>query len=220
MYKIAVCFAGFIRCYEKYFDNIKNNLLLNGCVDTYFYGLKHIDTSNEYINKFIDDFKFKKCIIKEYTEDFLNEINIKDKNKLTPLCKNRLSMFYNIFKSIQLVDSEYDIVIRARTDIIIKKPLDINDLDEIIKTKSIMIPEEWCYRSADRPHAVADTFAIGDQKSMEIYSNVINTVTDNMDLHPETLLGNHLFNKNVKTILKSNWIYDIDHHEIRKTKIE
>jgi len=216
MPRIAICFSGFIRSYEKYFESIKN--LFNEDTDTYFYGYKHDDDTDEYVSSFIRDYNFKKYVIKNYSEEFLKEINI-NPSILSVQNKNTLSMFYNIYKCNELIDENYDLIIRARTDIIIKDKLNLNDINEAINNKAIIIPSEWCYKSVN-PHAVTDTFAVGHPEPMNIYSNLIKIVNNSTNLHPESLLGTHLHNNNVNVILKDNWIYDLDNARFRKTKKE
>jgi hypothetical protein len=220
MIKTAICFSGFIRSYEKYFNGLQN-LLTNSESDTFFYGYKHQNDTEEYINQFVNCFKFKKYNIKNPSFDFLKEISNLPSHPLDLKTKNTLSMFYNIRECFKLIDEyqSYDLIIRARTDIVIKKPIPEEDVNLIIKNKSVMIPSEWCYKCVDS-RAVSDTFAVGHPEPMKIYCNTIDNIKDFLNIHPETLLGSHLQNHNVDVILKDGWIYDIENAAIRKTKHE
>jgi hypothetical protein len=78
---------------------------------------------------------------------------------------NTLSMYYSIYKTYQLIDQEYDYVIRSRFDI------DYSQFDLTLPTSGINIPK-WNTDPRVQHRGYYDVFAIGDSPSMKVYSEV------------------------------------------------
>lgn len=78
---------------------------------------------------------------------------------------NTLSMYYSIYKTYQLVEQEYDYVVRSRFDI------DYSQFDLKLPASGINIPK-WNIDSRVQHRGYYDVFAIGDPISMKIYSEV------------------------------------------------
>ena len=84
---------------------------------------------------------------------------------------NTLSMFYSIYKSIQLIEKQYDYVIRTRFDI------DYSNFNLELPKKGIIIPE-WNTDIRVKHRGFYDVFSIGSQYDMGIYSQVFsNTIS-------------------------------------------
>lgn len=87
---------------------------------------------------------------------------------------NTLSMYYSIYKSFQLINSEYDYVIRTRFDI------DYSKLNSTLPENGINIPE-WNTDIRVKHRGYYDIFAVGNYGDMKVYSqtfsNVIRYVT-------------------------------------------
>lgn len=97
-------------------------------------------------------------------------------------------MWYNIFRCNQLVEQEYDLVIKYRADVTFIHSVDLQQIDRNTISSSIENP---------------DVVAIGTQKQMSIYSNLIwNTDRcQREDWDPERILDRHLTNNNIKRTL-------------------
>ena len=88
-------------------------------------------------------------------------------------------MFYSIYKSIQLVEEEYDYIIRTRFDI------DYSKFNLELPQEGIILPE-WNTDIRVKNRGYYDVFAIGKQQDMKTYSetfsNIISYVTNDEQL--------------------------------------
>jgi hypothetical protein len=123
--------------------------------------------------------------------------------KLTPWtnANNMWLMFYGIKKVNQLREEweaehgNYDLVIRARPDVGIDKPLDLKYTKEFINQNPnyIIMPNNHRHGIGI---AVNDMIGVGAGSTMSVYSNVFDHLDQyhdsNVPYHNETLLGHHL----------------------------
>ena len=150
-------------------------------------------------------------------EKYQLEENMKNKN-LNP---NMFSMFYNIKKSLALIENSsknYDVILRYRTEICYKNPFEIPD---VIQPNTIYIPNgyDWCGGTNDQ-------VAYGDLESMKTYGKVYDNIMDyhknyNVRIHPETLLNFHL-NKSKVNIVRFPFDYGLvrKHNQIQQRRWE
>ena len=148
-------------------------------------------------------------------ENFINNPNYISREKTNII--NWYPKYFSIYESNRLKNEyekeqnfEYDMIIRLRFDTFLKFPVYIKDLD-IVK---LHVPTY-----ASNPHkgdelwtadcGVADTFAIGNKKNMDIYCNLVNCLHDLAKKHPNSVaegtVGNYLKDNNVP-VYKS-WFY-------------
>jgi hypothetical protein len=119
-------------------------------------------------------------------------------------------MFYSIYKSFQLIEENYDYVIRTRFDV------DYSNLNLEFPEEGIILPE-WNTDIRVKSRGYYDVFALGKPEDMKVYSqvfsNVISYVTNDEDfinsltggwpgqdspLRNEYLLKWHLLKNNIK----------------------
>jgi hypothetical protein len=95
---------------------------------------------------------------------------------------NQIIMFDSIKKSIDIVEGSYDIIIRARYDMLFSTKFFIEPIiNDILNNKyDIFIPQEkhFIYEPQDE---FCDQLAIGNSSSMIIYSNIISNIFNIMN---------------------------------------
>ena len=116
-------------------------------------------------------------------------------------------MYYNVYAANQLrleyeqeTNTTYDAVIRIRSDIGISEEFDVSKLT--IEPNTIyMANNEW---HGMGPYRCNDQMAIGDSDSVNVYCDLVRWMKLHNDrgvsFHPETLLGFHLVEKQIKMI--------------------
>ena len=219
--KIAICVSGQPRNFKKSYITLKNTFLNKYDCDIYFHSWKSNnfkstdfgDSGHEY---HLEENNYSELIelYKPYKYLFESPI-IFDASGLTcPIWRqplnNTLSMYYSIYKSIQLVSQNYDYIIRTRFDI------DYTYFNFNLPKEGIVLPE-WNNDIRVKNRGYYDIFAMGNQKDMikysEVFCNVISYVTNDQDfmdylqegwpgqdspLRNEYLLKWHLIKNNVK----------------------
>ena len=135
--KIALCFSGQIRSFEKGYEYYKKNLLDHYDVDVYIHSWK---PSNE---KFIELYRPRAC---QFDDPPVGDFNSKYTNtpnaqKYPPV--NTYRMFYSMYECSDLLIGEYDWVIRSRTDyaLNVKIPFDKLDNNKLYIPNCRMVPE-------------------------------------------------------------------------------
>jgi len=220
--KIAICISGQARNFKQSYLSLKEYFLDKYNCDIYFHtwNSTHFEstnfgfgntqyslTSNDYDN-LIQLYQPKKYIIE-------NPIIFDASNYKCPIWRqplnNTLSMFYSIYKTFQLIKGEYDYVIRTRFDI------DYSKFNLEFPQEGIILPE-WNTDIRVKNRGYYDVFAVGEQQSMKIYSevfsNVISYVTNDefflqflsgewpgqdSPLRNEYILRWHLIKNNIRT---------------------
>jgi hypothetical protein len=177
--KIALCFSGNIRDLDET-KNFWIELIEKYKIDVYasFWDIEN-EQNGDTLNNFLKIYTPKKYeienykIFKETTQDIAS-LNIESpKNLMAHLQKTskafgQLSMYYKVWRCNMLskhLGIEYDLVIRARTDIV------LDDTFEIIKNDMLNIPMGWMmvptFTNSD---GLNDCFAYGKPKIMDYYS--------------------------------------------------
>jgi hypothetical protein len=114
--------------------------------------------------------------------------------------------WYNIYRANQLrlsYGQEYDMVIRARSDVGINEPFNLQNIDPKALNQSIIMPgNQWAGAGG---YEACDQFAICSPDHMNIYADLANKVEGYLNenlfgYNPEALLGLHLSRNNVPTV--------------------
>lgn len=220
--KIAICISGQARNFKQSYDSLKTYFLDRYNCDVYFHTWKTSNfestnfgfgntryslTNNDY-NDLIQLYKPKDYIIEK-------PIVFDASGIICPIWRqplnNTLSMFYSIYRSIQLVEDEYDYIVRTRFDI------DYSKFNLELPQEGIILPE-WNTDIRVKDRGYYDVFSIGKPHDMNIYSEVFSNVIfyitndeqllqslsggwpgQDSPLRNEYLLKWHLVKNNVKT---------------------
>jgi len=155
--KIALCFAGQARSFEKGYEYYKRNLFDHYDVDVYIHTWKFLKQ-----NDLVALYKPKACEFEippqgDYNSKYTNTPNAQ---KYPP--KNTYNQFYSLYHVNQLIQGEYDWVIRSRTDYALNTFIPFSELDN---TK-LYIPN--CRMVPERDFG-NDQFAFGSQETMIKY---------------------------------------------------
>ena len=107
---------------------------------------------------------------------------------------------YKQFWSLRQVDlirqayeeqhNKYDLVIRARVDLMINSPIDLIDLKQQLdqNPKLIFMPKHSKFGYPP----INDQFAISSPDNIKIYADLINNINYGVEIHPETQLSHHI----------------------------
>ena len=205
MKKICICFSGELRNIDEsieYWLEIKNKYNAD-IYGSFWY------TDNEYHKELFktklnpikieyENFNlFKKTTIDIYNEEINVPSEINETERIHNSKSEYVSMWYKVWRCNLLSNiTNYDIVIRSRTDIKIEN-LKIN-YNDYITIPSIFIGI-WDYKNCEGP---TDIFAYGNQKIMNYYSSIYLYITrylkEGYYMHPvENILRVHLSNRNL-----------------------
>ena len=180
--KIAICFSGEIRDLERTKD-YWNNLIKEYDMDVYasFWNVENEDTGDTFTNfhKLYDVKKTEVESFKSFEQSTLSQLRmgINPPNSLQQYlresCMNfgTLSMWYKVWRANLLtkdLDIEYDIIIRARTDVFFDDNLDITQNDMLNIPYGRIQTGGW-----DKSDGICDIFAYGTPKLMDYYSTCI-----------------------------------------------
>ncbi len=154
--KIALCFSGQIRSFEKGYEYYKKNLLDHYDVDVYIHSWLPVNPD------IVQLYKPKKV---SFVSPILEDVNKKYTN--TPNAakhppKNTYSMLYSMYMVSKMLSTKYEWVIKTRTDYALNTVIPFDTLDN---TK-LYIPN--CRMTPERDFG-NDQFAFGSQKTMNDY---------------------------------------------------
>ena len=220
--KIAICISGQARNFKQSYFSLKEYFLDKYNYNIYFHTWKV--TNFESTNFGFGNTKY--FLTNDDYNDLIQLYNPKDYIIEKPIIFDAsgykcpiwrqplnytLSMFYSIYKSIQLVEGDYDYIIRTRFDI------DYSKLNLELPQEGISLPE-WNTDTRVKNRGYYDIFAIGKPQDITTYSetfcNIISYITnDEQLLHSlsggwpgqdsplrnEYLLKWHLVKNNIKT---------------------
>ena len=209
--KIALCISGEPRssmfCYPYLYDAFMNN---EHQVDVFVHTWKEC--------RALDLYKPKKLEINSFPEALnmiLPTLNLNDV-QIEGNVKTNVLMFCSIKKSFDLIDSEYDIVIRTRFDLLLQPKFDIESVLTDLQNKKydIYIPNVEFNLGGYN-----DQVAIGTYDAMKVYSDTffnLNKFAQELKRwHPETFLGKQLDDNNIR-VHQTDWDYRI----VRKVDVE
>lgn len=219
--KIAICISGQPRNFKQSYESLKTYFLDKYDCDIYFHTWKNDNFEST-------NFGFGNYQYNFNRNDFYNLSSIYQPEKYIlekpiifdasgykcPIWRqplnNTLSMFYSIYRSFQLVEGDYDYVIRTRFDINYSK------FNLEFPEEGIILPE-WNTDIRVKSRGYYDVFALGKPEDMKLYSqvfsNIISYITNDEDflnflngdwpgqdspLRNEYLLKWHLLKNNIK----------------------
>jgi hypothetical protein len=232
--KSALLLSGELRDFEYCWESIKKYMCDPFDTDVYIHTWTKPTNCARYMQApaFVDmspvDFiesvvKPKNYLMEDYDSNWYDHRR--------PIFRTAAPMYYSVWKSYQLIkDSgiDYDIVIRTRMDNehydyigeeYINKAINDDVLFvEATSSKDYLCLEpdgsqSWC--RSNLPH-VPDTFAFGNMKNMEAYSDLYPNIDDYFEellmagktmFFAEELLGHHLWTRNKLNIERCNIKY-------------
>lgn len=187
--KIALCLSGLIRnsyfCFPYIYDSFLNQGL---DVDVF------IHTWNE--SPIINLYNPKNLMIenqKDILDFILPQINLNSDVRIEGRIANNVSMYYSIKRCNDLVDDEYDIIVRCRFDLLLQEDIQFKNIvqDILDKKYDIYIPN-----TEFNMGGYNDQLAIGSYSSMKLYSDCYFSLVEISNKikrwHPETFLKEYL----------------------------
>lgn len=197
--RIALCISGGLRNYKDTHYSFKHFLLDQNNVDVFFYGLENKEGKENNIKDFVELYNPKGFVINT-NEDY-------DQIPCNHHIKSSFYGFYNVFKCNELKTKyetennfQYDIVIRARLDYFLFRPITEEEFN--LAKHNVLTPEKWSFKCVNS-FCRSDIFAIGSSELMNQYSLLFNRIDEycnNFVFHPESLCGYHLQVNNIPNI--------------------
>jgi len=204
--KIALCLSGLIRDID-YTKSFWTSLIDKYDIDVYgsFWDDENLET-NDTINNLKSIYNFKEVEFEKYSNFKKSTLDIitpylKPTNSLLPelidyaKSFHTMSMWYKVWRANLLsknLDIDYDIVIRGRTDTIIKGELPIV-VNEYLNIPSGRVRTHgW-----ENSDGISDLFAFGKPKLMDYYSSIYLNLLEYVNqghymIPPENLLRVHM----------------------------
>lgn len=205
--RVALCLSGHLRSYELTSESIQEFIIQPLSADVFIHtwdtvGISpHIDAATvrlktKNVLKRVNSLLTPRQIIVEpinriYGEKYRPFLT----DKRSPV--NITNMFYKIYKANELCNNypvKYDLVIRARPDLMFSSPINMQDISQAITENCVFLPNFGHFSGYN------DQFAFGGTNAMKIYSNCYNELdrwAPTVSFVPETLLKKHLTENNV-----------------------
>ena len=203
--RIALCFSGYIRDLEET-KNFWTELIKKYDIDVYasFWDTENAELGDT-LENFVNIYNAKKIevesfsIYKQSTQDIAS-MNVLENDALPPVLKESskafwvLPMYYKVWKCNLLsktTNIKYDLVIRARTDIV------LDERFEIVNNNMLNVPMGFnSYTKFPHSNGINDCFAYANPKIMDYYSFIYLQLMEYLkDGHyifpPEHLLSVH-----------------------------
>jgi hypothetical protein len=203
--RIALCFSGYIRDLEET-KNFWTELIKKYNIDVYasFWDTENVELGDT-LENFVNIYNAKKIevesfsIYKQSTQDIAS-MNVLENDALPPVLKESskafwvLPMYYKVWKCNLLsktTNIKYDLVIRARTDIV------LDERFEIVNNNMLNVPMGFnSYTKFPHSNGINDCFAYANPKIMDYYSFIYLQLMEYLkDGHyifpPEHLLSVH-----------------------------
>jgi hypothetical protein len=211
---IAICISGQPRCFQKGFESLTKNILnnYNSCdifIHTWFtnelvgvtFDTTHQGSRNKVgtyepntIEQILERFKPKSFLV-DKPKTFNWDLPFTPNNLRDGVQPNNVySMFYSIYKSIQLKTEyemlhnlKYDVVVRTRFDLSLPEPLLFDTYD----LNTIVVPQ------SNNTSVVYDIFGFSNSNNMNCYGNTFINIEDvwSPDKH---FIGEQLLTDNIK----------------------
>jgi len=188
--KIAISISGQPRNYKQSYLSLKKYFLDKYDCDVYFHSWK----TSTFESTNFGDGNHQYSLTEQDYKDLIDLYQPKKYTLEQPIVfdasgykcpiwrqplNNTLSMFYSIYKSFQLIEGEYDYVIRTRFD------MDYSKFSLEFPKEGLILPE-WNTDIRVKQRGFYDVFALGTQQSMktysEVFSNVISYVTNDLQM--------------------------------------
>jgi hypothetical protein len=188
--KIALCFSGQARVFEKGYEYYKRNLLDHYDVDVYIHTWKFPDEDKLIKLYNSKGYETQTPPLGEFDQIYTNTPNAE---KHPPRFTYR--MLYSMYKCSQLIEGQYDWVIKTRTDYALNVVIPFNQLDNnnLYAPNCRMVPERDFGN---------DQFAFGSQetmmKYMSTYENINNYYAAGNQFIGEDLMRANLHEHNLR----------------------
>lgn len=194
--KVALCLSGEARHSMFCFPYLYESFINNGYdVDVYIHSWKQF--------RALPLYKVKGVLIEN--ESVIDEIRagitIPAEVKIDGIVDNNIKMFYSFKKAFELLDGEYDIVIRCRFDVFFAQKFPLKQIIEELERGEydIHIPNEHYNYSQI---GYNDQLAIGTYPAMKVYSETLDNINPilakSLRWYPEDFLGIHLRNNSIR----------------------
>jgi hypothetical protein len=216
--KIALIYSGLPRYILQLHDNHLTHLIpKNVELDTYFHfwdiwgytkqGWHQTTDSNSHLLSYDDksnilkklspiDFKFESLsTTQQILELFVNQLANNAKG-VGSNPRNYIFQFYSLYKSFQLLQREYDVVIRMRTDLQFTN----NSPIPFIIDNALHIHNINCWPT------INDQMGYGSYNVMKNYHETFLHLENSHIMHPESLLHEQLIRNNVP--IQKDWLVD------------
>ena len=185
--KIALCISGKFRNSVFCYPSIYNNFILNYNTDVFIH-------SWDYVQESFDLYQPKKVIVEnemEILKSELSKIQLSNTVTINPYSNinNNILMYYGIKRVVDMVDDDYDFIIRIRPDLYFNDKLCLDAIfDDLSKEKyDLQIPNQ-----TQNHTGMNDQIAIGSFKKMKYYSYVFDNINEIVNTtnywHPESIL--------------------------------
>jgi len=158
--KIALCFCGQTRSFEKGFEYYKRNLLDHYDVDVYIHSWKRDMSEGE--TSIVDLYKPKNFLFEDPPETNADQIYTNTPNPIKHPPRFTYYMLYSMYNVSKLIEGEYDWVIKTRTDYALNVTIPFDQLDN----SKLHIPN--CRMVPERDFG-NDQFAFSSQENMMKY---------------------------------------------------
>lgn len=155
--KIALCFSGQARSFEKGYEFYKKNLLDHQEVDVYIHSWKFDGQE-----KLLDLYKPKKYQFEDPPVTNADQIYTNTPNPVKHPPRFTFNMLLSMYKVSQLIEGDYDWIIKSRTDYALNVKIPFGELDN----SKLYIPNCRMVPTRDFGN---DQFAFSSQKNMLNY---------------------------------------------------
>lgn len=182
--KIALCFSGQARSFERGYDFYRKNLLDHYDVDLYIHTWT-FDKSQDLLNLYNP----KNFLIEDQPETNANDLYTNTPNPVRHPPKNTYNMLLSMYKSSILINGEYDWVIKSRTDYALNGIIPFNTLDR----NKLYIPN--CHMVPTRDFG-NDQFAFSSQENMLKYMSTFCHLDEYYNAGT-TMIGEHMMRANL-----------------------
>lgn len=203
--KVALCFSGMPRFWKETYNNFKKYIVDRYDTDVYIHSWETNEYSyGKHIHSYHNDFFDKNDMLEKYypkkylfenPESLSIDYSYTEPNMLPISIKNVQSMYYSIKKCNDLIEDVYDVVIRARFDLMIKCEIDIIRYD-LTKINTVRMNHFGIF-----PYS-SDIFFFSDMKNMKSICNLyddIQIICDSVVYNPEIMLTEYIRMKNILT---------------------
>lgn len=199
--RIALCFSGQARAVKYCFESIFNNLIYPlGKVDIFIHSwfidpaernrfdIFHLNLFDSSLDEYVAMYRPVASLFEDFDRsEYLRYNNLTERPRI---------MFYSMFKANELKSSyeeeggfKYDYVIRARTDLLIRKKIHREQL-YWLDDNSVLIPSGFDFGGINDQAAIGTSLAIDKYASM--HKRLNEYLREGQQYDPERLMKHHL----------------------------
>lgn len=183
--KIALCFCGQARSYEKGYEYYKRNLLDHYNVDVYIHSWKFSDS-----NKLVELYKPKDYLFEDKLMGNYDAIYTNTPNAAKWPPRFTYSALYSMHEVNSLIHGNYDWVIKTRTDYALNVRIPFEELDN----SKLYIPNCRMVPAHDFGN---DQFAFSSKENMDRYMSTFEYIDDYYESGVQ-FIGEDLMQANIR----------------------